>query len=227
MRITTFSNNKLFGGQNARRGKQTDNGAGRSVVADMAQRLEESAQKDLQQTAAKQATVSRRDKVELSIKKGSAEYAARVYKALTGVDNKQAFEEQMQAQAAKAMQEMLQENAEKAKDEVEAAKEAMEYMLKMMEIARRISSGGQVPGSDEQKLLEYSQVLYTMAKMMAMQAKEHEKYDSVFEDEEQQTDGGASAANSVNNIEGMSEVNVGTSCDSGGAGGSGAVLAGD
>lgn len=186
MRITTFSNNKLFGGQTDRSGSKK---SGASVVADIARRVEDKAQSNLQQIAVKQAAVSRQDKVELSVKeplKGSAQYAARVYKALTGVDNKQAHEQQMQAQAAKAMQEMLQENAEKAKDEAEAVKEAMEYMLKMMEIARRISSGGQVPGSDEQKLLEYSQVLYTMAKTMAMQAKEHEKYDSVFEDEEQQ-----------------------------------------
>ena len=92
------------------------------------------------------------------------------------------------------MQESLQRQKEAAKDEAEAAKEAMDYMLKMMEIARRISTGGQVPGSDEQKLLEYSQVLYTMAKTLAMSAKEHEKYDSLFEDEEQAQEGGSVAS---------------------------------
>ena len=114
-----------------------------------------------------------------------------VYQALTGTDNKLENEKKMAEQAAKAMQESLQRQKEAAKDEAEAAKEAMDYMLKMMEIARRISTGGQVPGSDEQKLLEYSQVLYTMAKTLAMSAKEHEKYDSLFEDEEQAQEGGS------------------------------------
>ena len=123
-----------------------------------------------------------------------------VYQALTGTDNKLENEKKMAEQAAKAMQESLQRQKEAAKDEAEAAKEAMDYMLKMMEIARRISTGGQVPGSDEQKLLEYSQVLYTMAKTLAMSAKEHEKYDSLFEDEEQAQEG--SSVEAAGGVEG-------------------------
>ena len=184
MRITTFSNNRIFGPGAA----QTKGGQSRNIVADMARTVQENAQTSLQTTAEQQAAISKQDKLELSVKesvKSPAQYSTDIYQALTGTDNKQEFEKQLEAQAVKAMQEALQEQAESAKDQVEAAKKAMDYMLKMLEIARRISTGGQVPGADEQKLLEYSQVLYTMAKMLSMQAEEHEKYDTLFEDEEQ------------------------------------------
>lgn len=187
MRITTFSNNRIFG---QKRGGQA--GGANNIVADVADNLRESAQSSLQQTAERTAAVSKQDRVTLSAEARLAA-ATKVYQALTGTDGKLENEKQMEAQAAKAMQEALQREADSARDQAEAAKEAMDYMLKMMEIARRISTGGQVPGADEQKLLEYSQVLYTMAKTLAMSAKEHEKYDSLFEDEEQ-SQGGSSGA---------------------------------
>lgn len=195
MRITNqnniFGRNAIFGprqGQGQAQARQ-----GKSLVADMADNLRENAQRDLQQQAERTAAVSRQDRVTLSAEARLAA-ATKVYQALTGTDNKLANEKRMQAEAAKAMHEALQGQADSARNEAEATKEAMEYMLKMMEIARRISTGGQVPGADEQKLLEYSQVLYTMAKMMALNAKEHEKYDSLFEDEEQNGQGGAAEA---------------------------------
>lgn len=190
MRITNqnniFGRNSIFGPK--RQNAQT--AQAKSVVADVADNVRDNAQTSLQQAADKAAAVSKHDRLVLSAEARMAA-ASEVYQALTGTDNKLENEKQMAAQAAKAMQEALERQKESAQDEVEAAKEAMEYMLKMMEIARRISTGGQVPGSDEQKLLEYSQVLYTMAKTLAMSAKEHEKYDSLFEDEEQAQGGGA------------------------------------
>ena len=193
MRIT--NQNNIFGRNNIFGPKRRNTSAGqgaqvKSVVAGVADNVQENAQTGLRQAAAQTAAVSKQDRVALSAEARLAAANA-VYQALTGTDNKLENEKKMAEQAAKAMQESLQRQKEAAKDEAEAAKEAMDYMLKMMEIARRISTGGQVPGSDEQKLLEYSQVLYTMAKTLAMSAKEHEKYDSLFEDEEQAQDGGS------------------------------------
>jgi len=77
-------------------------------------------------------------------------------------------------------------NAEVAKQQGEVLAEAADEMAKMMEIYRRIASGGEVPQKDEQRLMEYSKELYMAAKAAAMVKQgEGEKYDSVFEDEEQ------------------------------------------
>ena len=53
-------------------------------------------------------------------------------------------------------------------------------------IYHRIASGGQVPPEDEQRLMEYNHELYMAAKTAAMlQEGDGEKYDSLFEDEEE------------------------------------------
>lgn len=76
-------------------------------------------------------------------------------------------------------------NAEVAKQQSEALSKAADDMAKIMEIYRRIASGGEVPQKDEQKLMEYSKELYMAAKAAAMiKQGEGEKYDSLFEDEE-------------------------------------------
>ena len=76
-------------------------------------------------------------------------------------------------------------NGEVAKQQSEVLAEAAEDMTKIMEIYRRIASGGEVPHGDEQKLMEYSKELYMAAKTAAMiKQGEGEKYDSLFEDEE-------------------------------------------
>ena len=133
MRITTFSNNKIFGqNKNAQSGRAKQNN---NIVADMAQTLRSNAESGLKAAAQQQAAVSRVDKVEISVKqsvKSPAELAAEVYKALTGTDNKLAHEKLMEAQAAKAMQESLQEQADSARDQAEAMAESMKYMLKML-----------------------------------------------------------------------------------------------
>lgn len=75
-------------------------------------------------------------------------------------------------------------NEEVSKQQGEAAEEYAEEMSKIMEVARRISTGGKVPASDEQKLMEFSKEMYMAAKSAAMLNKmKKEKYDSLWEDE--------------------------------------------
>jgi len=91
--------------------------------------------------------------------------------------------------------EMMQKSAESAKRQGEAMGESMQEMSKCLEIFRRISKGGIVPPADEQKLLEYSKELYMTAKNMALIAEqEHKKYDSLWEDEEAETEDISDAA---------------------------------
>jgi hypothetical protein len=77
-----------------------------------------------------------------------------------------------------------QYNMEVAKQQGEVYQKQAQDEAKALETARRIAKGGKVPSVDEQKLMEYSPELYEMAKMQAMMAKRHEKYDSLYEDEE-------------------------------------------
>ncbi len=85
---------------------------------------------------------------------------------------------------------MAQQNAQSAREQAEAAKKEGDTMAKAMEIARRIGRGGRVPAQDEKFLLEFSQELYMAAKMQALLAREHEKYDSILEDEEEEEQAG-------------------------------------
>ena len=79
----------------------------------------------------------------------------------------------------------FEQNMAVAKQQSEATKEMATDVAKIFEIASRISRGGKVPPQDEKKLMEYSSELYIMAKNAAMMAKKHEKYDSLYEDEEE------------------------------------------
>lgn len=76
-------------------------------------------------------------------------------------------------------------NGETAKQQGSAMSKAMDEMAKMMEVYRRIASGGKVPPEDEQRLMEYSHELYMAAKSAALLAQlEGEEYDSLWQDEE-------------------------------------------
>jgi len=80
-------------------------------------------------------------------------------------------------------------NSAAAKQQSEALAAQAEEMAKMMEVYRRIASGGKVPAADERKLMEFSHELYMAAKTASMMAQQDDKeYDSLWEDEEQ--DGG-------------------------------------
>lgn len=92
-------------------------------------------------------------------------------------------------------------NSETARQQGEALSEMAKQMNKMLEIYRRIASGGRVPARDERALMEYSQELYLAAKMAALLQKEKDEreYDSVLEDEEKEE--GASASEVAANTE--------------------------
>ncbi len=72
-----------------------------------------------------------------------------------------------------------------AEQQGEAAKEYVEDLAKIMEVARRLMKGGIVPASDERKLMDYSMELYQAAKNIGALAKEREEYDSLWEEEEE------------------------------------------
>ena len=79
-------------------------------------------------------------------------------------------------------------NMEVSKQQGDAMKEEMENMGKIMTVFRRLANGDTVPLSDEKKLAEYDEKMYTMAKNMQAMArqleKEHEDHDSLWDDEE-------------------------------------------
>lgn len=72
----------------------------------------------------------------------------------------------------------------------EAMEEYVEDMGKIMEVARRLMKGGIVPPDDEKKLMEYSMELYQAAKNIGATAKQKEKeeYDSLWDDDEEETE---------------------------------------
>lgn len=83
-----------------------------------------------------------------------------------------------------------------AKQQGEAAKEYVEDLSKIMEVARRLMKGDVVPPTDEKKLMEYSMELYQSAKNIGALAKkeEREEHDSLWEDEKKEVDDTGEAA---------------------------------
>ncbi len=81
-------------------------------------------------------------------------------------------------------------NMVSAQQQGEAMEEYVEDLGKIMEVARRLMKGAIVPASDEKKLMEYSMELYQAAKNMGAMAKQKEKeeYDTLWKDEEEQTE---------------------------------------
>ena len=78
-------------------------------------------------------------------------------------------------------------NTEVSKQQADAMQDMGIEMSKIMTVARRMSNGDEVPYSDEKKLLEFSNELYQAAKSAQMihQMEEHEKYDSLWGEEEE------------------------------------------
>ncbi len=78
-------------------------------------------------------------------------------------------------------------NAEASKQQFETLNKMAKMMPKMLEIYRRIASGGRVPPKDENALMNYSKELYLAAKMAAMMKKDKDRkeYDSLLKDEEE------------------------------------------
>lgn len=94
-----------------------------------------------------------------------------------------ANEKRKQDNETVTMMNMLIHNANVAEQQKDAIEEEVDRQAKAMEIARRISRGGQVPPQDEKLLMEYSADMYQMAKQAALLAKEHEKYDTLVEED--------------------------------------------
>lgn len=97
--------------------------------------------------------------------------------------------EQERQQRITAQKEMFRQMIQKQREAAKNGKDRADDMAKIMEIARRIADGDTVPQSDEKKLMEYSADLYQVAKASAManRDKEHNKYDALFDDEEDNT----------------------------------------
>ena len=114
---------------------------------------------------------------------------------------RQAYDAAAAKNQAIQMRNMIAQRAENAKKQTEALKKSGDDMLKAIQIARRIAKGGRVPPEDEQFLLQYSQTMYMAAKMQAMMAKEHEKYDSLLEEEEETSEEGVELDGTVHSAE--------------------------
>ena len=114
---------------------------------------------------------------------------------------RQAYDAAVAKNQAIQMRNMIAQSAENAKKQTEALKKSGDDMLKAIQIYSRIAKGGRVPPEDEQFLMQYSQTMYMSAKMQAMMAKEHEKYDSLLEDEEETSDEGVELDGTVHSAE--------------------------
>ncbi len=90
-----------------------------------------------------------------------------------------------------------------AKQQTESLGKQAKMLSKMLEIYRRIASGGKVPPEDEQALLEFSKELYMAAKMAAMakRDKDDKEYDSLLEDEDASGGESVDAAEAAENAE--------------------------
>lgn len=77
------------------------------------------------------------------------------------------------------------ENMKVAEQQGDSLREAAKEERKILEVARRISRGDIVPPEDEMKLMQYDFKLYMASKQAGAMAKEHEKDESLWEDEEE------------------------------------------
>ncbi|MCM1065640.1 MAG: hypothetical protein NC420_14465 [Eubacterium sp.] len=103
--------------------------------------------------------------------------------------NKERFEENLKVLNRLAEQEAAVWNAEVCRQQSDVMSDQALDMAKIMEVARRISTGGKVPATDERKLMDYSMELYMSAKNLAMlkeMEEKRKKYDSLWADEDEE-----------------------------------------
>ena len=98
---------------------------------------------------------------------------------------KEAFDKSMEENAKINEMNAAAHNMVVAEQQGDVMKSVMEDQAKAIEIANIIAKGGQVPPADEAFLLDNNPDMYKLAKLSAMQAKEHEKYETVLEEKEQ------------------------------------------
>ena len=103
-------------------------------------------------------------------------------------ENQKAFEENQAVLDSMAEQHAAVMNMESSKQAADAVSEEGKNMVKIMTVFRRLCNGDIVPLTDEKKLMEYNEKMYSMAKNMQAMAqqleKEREKHDSLWDDEE-------------------------------------------
>ena len=99
------------------------------------------------------------------------------------------FEENLKVLDQLTEQEAAVWNAEVVRQQADVMEDAAIELGKIMEVAHRIAKGAIVPATDEKKLLDYSFEMYqaskSMGAMVQMQ-KKREKYDSLWDDEEEE-----------------------------------------
>ncbi|MCM1155017.1 MAG: hypothetical protein NC314_06935 [Roseburia sp.] len=91
---------------------------------------------------------------------------------------------------------MYQEMLESANEAAEAQGEGFADLAKALEIARRILNGDIVPAQDEQFLMEFNSEIYMRVKSMARVKEDPKEYDTLMEEEEEETAGENSAGES-------------------------------
>ena len=98
---------------------------------------------------------------------------------------------------------MFLQNAESTKRSGMAAANATSDYSKCLEVARRIARGDKVPQKDEQKLLEFSPVMYQTSKNMAAIAHNEKvkKHKSLWDDEDDNRQPQKSVDEVVDNME--------------------------
>lgn len=118
----------------------------------------------------------------------------------------QRFEENLKVLDELTEQEAVVWNAEVSRQQADVMEDAAIEMGKIMEVAHRIAKGAIVPATDEKKLLDYSFEMYQAAKSMGAMVqmqKKREKYDSLWdneEEEEQEYDPAGKAYNAETDI---------------------------
>ena len=119
---------------------------------------------------------------------GSAQFSEQAATLQLSIEaTKEKFEENQKVLDDLAEQHAAIWNAEVSKQQADAMQDMGIELSKIMTVARRMSNGDEVPYTDEKKLLEYSSELYQAAKSAQMihQMEEHEKYDSLWGEEEE------------------------------------------
>lgn len=119
---------------------------------------------------------------------GSAQFSEQAATLQLSIEaTKEKFDENQKALDSLAEQHTAIWNAEVSKQQADAMQDMGIELSKIMTVARRMSNGDEVPYTDEKKLLEFSNELYQAAKSAQMmhQMEEHEKYDSLWGEEEE------------------------------------------
>lgn len=128
------------------------------------------------------------------------------------------LEEQSRKQAAlKAERQRLEQMKEAGKQEAEALAKSLKVRLQCWKIAARIMDGDKVPYEDEQFLLNNDPDGYQMAMSLRRIKEDPEEWDSVLEDEEEDSDGGSAG------VEGVSSASSGEAAPVEGGGEAAAV----